>query len=304
MPRRIPGEAAWNRFLSRITDAQDAVKSSGEEAKDLWYRGHSDSRYQLLPSLLRTETDPNQSTVWSKIWQLESDLFWEFSARARELQAGVYDEWDFLFAMQHYGTPTRLLDWTEVLAVAVYFAILGIDERSRTDERGNRSSPPCVWVLNPYGLNRVASNNPNADLVDPRNLGWEEAEREYYTYSELIQEEELGFEMPIAIYPRQRNPRIQAQRAWFTIHGDDYRPMEDFGGDETYLKKVTLPFSALPAARQFLQDAGIDHYLLFADLESLSLTLREKNRLLTSREAGQIWKRRLSAREVNRKLPE
>ncbi|MBV8970101.1 MAG: FRG domain-containing protein [Verrucomicrobia bacterium] len=34
----------------------------------------------------------------------------------------MQDDWDILFAMQQYRTPTRLLDWTEGLGVALYFA--------------------------------------------------------------------------------------------------------------------------------------------------------------------------------------
>ena len=30
-----------------------------------------------------------------------------------------------------------------------------------------------------------------------------------------------------AIYPIQINERVRAQRGWFTIHGDDRRPLED-----------------------------------------------------------------------------
>jgi hypothetical protein len=32
------------------------------------------------------------------------------------------NDWHTLVNMQHYGIPTRLLDWTSVLGVAVFFA--------------------------------------------------------------------------------------------------------------------------------------------------------------------------------------
>ena len=88
----------------------------------------------------------------------------------------------------------------------------------------------------------------------------------------------LGFEQPIAIYPRQTNSRLHAQRAWFTIHGKEFRPMESMGFRKV-LERVDIPIEAIPAARQFLEIAGINHYLLFGDLESLSRHLREKNGL-------------------------
>ena len=43
--------------------------------------------------------------------------------RARELHAGTQSDLDVLFSMHHFGTPTGLLDWTETLGVAVYFAL-------------------------------------------------------------------------------------------------------------------------------------------------------------------------------------
>lgn len=55
------------------------------------------------------------------------------------------DRASWLTLMQHYGLPTRLLDWSESPLVALYFA-LSSDEDAKTDA--------AVWVLNPMRLNK------------------------------------------------------------------------------------------------------------------------------------------------------
>jgi hypothetical protein len=282
----------WHEFLNNIETARANLDCGVGSEYEAWFRGHTQSSFLLLPSLFRNFENPNSRAQWQKIWDIEKDLFWEFSARARELHGVLEDDWDFLFAMQHYGTPTRLLDWTEVLGVAIYFATLGINEQHDP----NDVDPPCVWVMNPYLLNQ-SSSFESGDLIYPKVLGWREKEQTYYTYGELLMESRLQWDWPVAIYPRQRNPRLHAQRAWFTIHGDEFVPMASGLMHQDCLEKVTLPFGAIKAAKRFLQVAGIDHYLLFADLESLSLHLREKNGLLSRGQAEDAAKRRLQNRE-------
>jgi hypothetical protein len=308
-PKSSKAPYAWAEFLTRIEEARKQVGCADGDNAEAWFRGHTRSDYQLMPSLFRARKNPDSEASWKEIFNKESDLFWEFAARARELHGVVEDDWDILFAMQHYGTPTRLLDWTEAFAVALYFATLGVDENKRVypdgcqrDDQGNPVPPPCIWVLNPYRLNDVPRwkqiEGAEADAVHPTNLGWDAKEGEYYSYGELLCEGYMDWDRPTAIYPRQRNARIHAQRAWFTIHGDKFRPMEEFGGRTKHLSKVGLPFVAVKAAKDFLKLAGINHYLLFADLESLSLHLQEKNGIITRSQAEAKARAHVERRDV------
>lgn len=301
---------SWSDFLETIEDASTALRKGIEQDAELWFRGHSSHAYTLLPSLFRHFPDLKGANRKEKLWEVESDLFWEFWARGRELHGVIEDDWDILFAMQHYQTPTRLLDWSEILGVALYFATLNVDDkyqlelRARADkerkvervrELEKQMRPhPSIWLLNPYALNRRSvwrdqKKDPGRhDLTVPENLGWRWAKGkrpipsgEYWTYSDLLQEGKMDWNFPRAIYPRQRNPRIHAQRAWFTIHGNDVSPIEALPHRKTYVLEVPLPYELVGDARQFLEASGIDHYLLFADLPSLSLHLQEKNGLIT-----------------------
>ncbi len=40
-----------------------------------------------------------------------------------EIHDRKFSDWDILFHMQHYGCKTRILDWTDNLGTALYFAL-------------------------------------------------------------------------------------------------------------------------------------------------------------------------------------
>ncbi len=267
---RTSGQEAWQQFLSAIGAGCEEIGCPLGGEQEAWFRGQTNAeRYRLLPGLFRGVEAPDSEPGWTHVRQVESDLFYEFSTRARELHESNMSDWDILFAMQHYGTPTRLLDWTETLGVAVYFATC------RLPVEPGDLAPPCVWILNPYRLNGISW--VGEDLVHPPYLGWDRESGEHWEYGDMVAgTAPMGWKFPVAIYPRQKTSRMHSQRAWFTIHGDKHRPMESMKRLMGALRKVSLPWEAVGAAREFLRHAGLDQYALFPDLQNLSDHLRAK----------------------------
>jgi len=247
-------------FFDAISQAKSELDfRQGEEC--LLYRGQSNNTWSLLPSLLRHSRP--LALEGGKIRDIEATLFYEFQARARELHQRPLSGWDTLFFMRHHGVATRILDWTEVLGVALYFAVHGAD--------GNAT--PRVWLLNPYALNEDSFKV--RDLVAPQFLTDNRGKmRDYGLFLLKKYPRNFGWNHPVALYPLQLSDRLHAQRGYFTIHGEDISPLEEISPN--VVRFVDIPTNLIEKIKLHLDSLGISTYLLFPDLDGLARYLHEK----------------------------
>src|SRR5260370_271273 len=129
---------AWPMGIATysLRGIEDAVKL-GTACRQYWFRGHPKIFESLLPAAYRAPFYSARPNI--EFWAGQ-----RFRLRARSFASRVPDWGDhllWLLLMQHYGVPTRLLDWTESILVALYFA---------TDPNGE---PGEVWCMNPSRLN-------------------------------------------------------------------------------------------------------------------------------------------------------
>ena len=58
-------------------------------------------------------------------------------------------DWEILFDMQHYGLPTRLLDWSENLGIATFFAAV-------YNEKLNINTNAAIFLIDPAEINKYS----------------------------------------------------------------------------------------------------------------------------------------------------
>ncbi len=99
-------------FFSSISSVSQFVASFSSRDSNLFFRGHADPNYTLRPSIMRS----------IKLQKNESKLYNNLLIECPDDFEKCHTHLEKLVKMQHYGLPTRLLDITRNLLVALYFA--------------------------------------------------------------------------------------------------------------------------------------------------------------------------------------
>jgi hypothetical protein len=183
-----------SEFIDRAIATNDKYLKLGNATQHAWFRGQANIDWPLVPKLYRT-----------KEWEdREREIARDFRLFGRShLQHVPDNDLEWLFVMQHYGAPTRLLDWTESYLAALFFAV---EDTSSAADAG-------VWVLNPWKLNSQVLHLQSVPVAtDPAFESYQLGDP-----SDITRKVEAI--MPAAIRPGRSTPRILAQRGAFTIHG-------------------------------------------------------------------------------------
>ncbi len=162
-----------------------------------WFRGHPDLTYRLAPSALRYGEPEERDRALGLVADMKRFLEMKLSR-----PPAPDNELGWMQVAQHYGLPTRLLDWTQNAAVALFFACC-----KYPDVDG------LVVILNPIELNQ------STDARSPRVFDLERDSNIIKNYFKLDGRIHTRGRRTIAINPTWNNERIAMQQGAFTLHG-------------------------------------------------------------------------------------
>jgi hypothetical protein len=221
---------------------------------DPWFRGHAKASWCLEPKIFRLD-----------LLEVEHEIRSEFERRASQysLEPVPMDEWGWLFLMQHYGAPTRLLDWTDSVLVALFFA-LNSDELYPKD-----CEDAVVWMLDPFWLNKRVLKSSSILL---RNFYGADA----YLMSPFIDidDSKIKRDLPVAIDPPFLARRLAVQRSHFTVFGSQRNGLERLSKEKgARMARIKLAKDCLPQMRADLLTAGISDTTIYPDLHGLATEL-------------------------------
>jgi len=245
----------------------------GLNRRELWFRGHANTNYQLLPGVFRDVPTENRSTV-------ERRLTHTFRSRAgMHLDRGIdyNDRARWLATMQHHRLPTRLLDWSRSVLVATYFAV----ERSLPDffeDVDPPASDAALWILDPADLNSrtCPSTEGTVGALESGVLHALVAEAFYDPRTPPRE----PIEPPVhAALSLELDIRMFVQQGCFTIHGAAAGPLEFQEWCEPFLTKVEIPSESVPRMAEEVQALGLSEGDIYPDLDHLSAELVRKSPL-------------------------
>jgi hypothetical protein len=237
------------RIVMNIAEFFDgAVAACRKLGERPWWRGHAKREWRVTPSIYHKGKVRSEGNMAVKFVNRGS---------VRMSNPPTFEEGDsWLFLMQHYGLPTRLLDWTESPLVGLFFAVR---------EECYHASDGALWALAPSRLNKCQIGK--SVIPGPRDPDAMPIFAAAFRLQKVP-----GTEKILAINARHTDLRQLLQASEFTIHGCD-QPLEMHPNAEDFLVCINIPSGVKAILKEVLDVMRITEASLFPDLEHLAKEL-------------------------------
>jgi hypothetical protein len=200
--------------------------------------------YKLLPSALRKDNDGKRQ--YSK--RVIRDFLEKFKMDSHQYLTNpgeIKNEVEWMLYAQHYGLPTKLLDFTTSHITSILFAV----EKSFQNDINENA---VVYFLDPLAL----------------NLKYKQ-ESKIINISGINDNKIIEQDGPITINGRKLNTRINAQKGLFILFQDDDSPLDEIE-DDSILRKVEICKDDMMDILASLYTIGISFTHLYPELESVA----------------------------------
>ena len=221
------------------------------------FRGLSDSDYRLETTLIR---------LGGCYAELERHLLRNFKKYAHRSVVERDSLWHWLSVAQHYGLPTRVLDWTYSPFIAMHFATCNID---KFDKDG------VIWAVNYVKAHELLPPSLSNKLkLEGANVLTTDLLSE--SINSLGELDALASEK-VAIFfePPSIDDRIVNQYAFCSVMSDPTMVLDDWLALHRGLaRKIVIPASLKWEIRDKLDQANVNERVLFPGLDGLSRWLK------------------------------
>ncbi|SIS04175.1 FRG domain-containing protein [Peribacillus simplex] len=232
---------------------------------ELWYRGEA-RMYDTTPSTFMRQLpmggpESSELMIGTYIMMYESWIYEKFSKELLDKFPTLHESltkngWDIVYYMQHYGIPTRFIDWTEDLNTALFFA---------TEKANTTNDDSVLWLFTPYEMNKLMYGEE-----------WLKHPAEDKTYRDFVYAKMHGLEQKIgaAISPHGLKSfatrdieRLYSQYGHFVFIPKDYRDMRAYidkislefpSSKDKLLSKIIIPNSKARLVNDYLTSIGCD----------------------------------------------
>lgn len=249
---------SWNSLQDHLfADSWDA--GIGRFRSRFAFRGLSEADYPLATTLIR---------LGGPYTELENHLLRNFRKYAhREVVQGD-SIWHWLAVAQHYGLPTRLMDWTYSPFVAMHFATVNI-EKSDCDG--------VIWAVNYEKAHRLVPRELQRELsAEGANVFTVEmlsrVIQSLKTFDQYADQDYVLF-----FEPPSMDDRIVNQFAFFSVMPSACARLDDWLYEHPDIwRKIIIPAALKWEIRDKLDQANITERVLMPGMGGLSRWLKRQ----------------------------
>ena len=244
--------SSWNELQTELfTDSWN--EKLGRFRSRYAFRGLSDSNYKLESRLARHGGD---------FRKLEKHLLRNFKKYAHRSVVEKDSIWNWLSVAQHYGLPTRLLDWTYSPFVAMHFATADIDAFNVDG---------VIWAVNYVKTHNILPEKLSRKLEE-EGANVFTVEMLFESIKSLTELENLSSDPFILFFePPSIDDRIVNQFAFFSMSSDSKVVLNSWLEDKMdFWRKIVIPAELKCEIRDKLDQANITERVLFPGLDGLT----------------------------------